>query len=258
MKIAVCLSGQPRSIEYTSASILNHFSGNHSYDFFCHSWNYNTWKRKDDAIYWGDTEIVDDTNLTEHILKFKPKKFLIQSKHDLPHDYPWFSLFYSMMMANHLKKCYEIENDFRYDIVIKSRFDVICYPNTKFDPPSEINDLDFYCLHNGRMMYEYQRINDSDIIFFGTSLGMDILCDVYRKNHYSDFTPSYYSGFAARGYDFEALGPGVLIDQYASSVNMRSYTHPLLSEIIYRKEMIPLDPIEHFAEFVKNNASYYI
>ena len=86
MKIAVCLSGQPRVIEYAIPSILNFFSGEYEFDFFCHSWNYNTYKRKRDnpgigefPIWWEDDEEVDIAQLEQSLLRFNPKKYSIQT-----------------------------------------------------------------------------------------------------------------------------------------------------------------------------------
>ncbi len=42
MKIAVCLSGQPRTVRYAAKSIINYFSGDYEVDYFCHSIDNNT------------------------------------------------------------------------------------------------------------------------------------------------------------------------------------------------------------------------
>ena len=149
MKIAICLSGQPRTIDYSAPNILQYFSGEHEYDFFCHAWNYNTYKRKksnpapgEHPVYWDEDTLVDTAWIEEKINSYKPKKFAVESVHALNPllarltghrmRFPWDSLTYSIMCANNLKKQYEIENNFRYDFVVRSRYDMIFNPNTRF------------------------------------------------------------------------------------------------------------------------------
>lgn len=248
MKIAVCLSGQPRTLRYASKSIINYFSGDYEVDYFCHSWNYNNWKGKTDQITWSNDEVVDKEQLLTDLSVFNPKKVEIQSKDSVRCHGPWESLFYSMMKANFLKKEYEIHNNFRYDLVIRARYDTIYQPNTNFVPPHPENNLDLYITHCERMNIEYNRLNVSDVFFFGTSFGMDIVCDVYR--YVVDINN------ARRLDDFATLGPGVIIGEYCNRYNI-AVKHHGVQEIIYRKEMMPLDPIINFDEVLNNHIRYY-
>jgi len=248
MKIAICLSGQPRSVKYAAPSIINYFSGNYQVDYFCHSWNYNTWKYKTDRICWDDDEIIDDSELRKNLSIFNSPKVLIHSKNQISNCGHWESLFYSIMMVNNLKKQFEIENNFRYDLVIRARYDAIYNPGTKFISPEIVDDLDIYTMHFERMNIEYNRRNVSDVFFFGTSYGMDILCDAYRylliKNKQKRLD------------DYDTLGPGVIIGDYCDRHNLlvRGYSG---QEIIYRKEMMPLDPIKNFDTILENHMGYY-
>jgi hypothetical protein len=131
------LSGQPRSIEFATPSILRYFSGrDHEYDFFCHSWNYNTWKLQD-GTYTND-EPVDYFWLNNQLDRFRPKAKIIETKEELykayrPHtDVHYGSLLYSLMYSNHLKRLYEIQNNFRYDCVLKCRYDSVFDPKSSF------------------------------------------------------------------------------------------------------------------------------
>lgn len=260
MKIAVCLSGQPRVIEYAIPSILNFFSGEYEFDFFCHSWNYNTYKRKRDnpgigefPIWWEDDEEVDIAQLEQSLLRFNPKKYSIQTSAVLGDRFVWDSLTYSLMYANHLKKQYEIENNFRYDFVVKSRYDTIFRPTDKFrlnNRAVSTDYLDGFCLHNARMSYEYNRVNSSDNVFYGSSLVMDMISDVYRH--------IFIKMKNLRADDSEYLGPGSFISDYIEGRNLRlTAVGNEIFETVYRKEMIPLDPIINFAEFRKFNDSMY-
>lgn len=260
MKIAVCLSGLPRVIEYAAPSILNFFSGEHEFDFFCHTWDYNSYKRKKEdsglgefPIWWEEDVKVDVEQLKKSLSIFNPKKYVIQGVEVLGGRFIWDSLMYSLMYANNLKKQYEIENNFRYDFVVKTRYDTVFSPEHKFKLNSRAdrnNYMDSFCIHNARMPYEYNRVNISDNLFYGTSLGMDMICDVYRH--------VYKKTKNIRLDDWEYLGPGSYIADYTEDRNMRLIAAQLeLKETIYRKEMIPLDPMTNFPELREFNQSMY-
>lgn len=249
MKIAICLSGQPRSLKYTIPSIINYFQGDYEVDYFCHSWNYNTWKQKTNEIFHSPNEVIETETLYSDLSVFKPKKALVQSFEEGTIRGPWHSLCYSLMMSNNLKKQYEIENNFRYDVVVKARYDVIYDPNKKFTPKVTCDDnLVLFINHSGRAPAEYNRINISDVFFFGNSYTMDVVTDIYR------FVYAKHSNFRAD--NIENLGPGVLISEYCNNTNVifKNYSH---QEVIYRKEMIPTDPITDFEEIQKNHRWYY-
>ncbi len=258
MKIAVCLSGQPRTVRYTAKSIINYFLGDYEVDYFCHSWNYNTCKyNKTDPsnkIIWLDDEFLPIEQVYDDLLIFNPKGIEVYNKKELPTIFGgWESLFYSIMRANNLKKQYEIENKFRYDLVIRARFDTVYSPRKNFIIPNNFDDLDIFTTHNDRMCSEYNRINVSDVFFLGSSYGMDILCDIYRYVHSINMQ--------RRIDDYTIVGPGVLIGDYCNMYNIRVSSLRTLGlnsqEVIYRKEMIPMDPILNFDTIQENHMSYY-
>lgn len=272
MRIAVCLSGQPRTIDKATPNILNYFSGHHEFDFFCQSWNYNTYKRKksdpapeEQPVYWEGDEQVDEEWLREQLMAFKPKKLAIQGKDQLKEPFFWGSLLYSFMYANHMKRMYEIENNFRYDCVVKSRYDLIFPPDKKFfegdfkftspfdrkshfDNKIETNYLEIFTTHNERMRYEYNRVNTSDCFFYGTSSSMDIIADLYRY--------AYRKQRTLRADDWEMIGPGVYINDLAVSLNMRTH-HTTYDEVFYRKESLPLDSMQDFQKIREISIGFF-
>jgi len=254
MKIAICLSGQPRTITHTVDSILNQFSnsGEHSYDFFCHSWDYNTWKSPD-KVYNNDHKSVDINQLTMDIERFNPKSFIIDDESVL-----WItngrrfiqsaSLSYSMMISNHLKKMHELRNNFKYDYVVKARFDNVFQLHSYIDFQRDIKERTIYFPHIGRLSCEYNKLNLSDCIFYGDSWGMDIMCDFYRYLRnlpIPDKTAPHIIGSSTGLYD------------YASEHNIHPKLDRSIQEIIYRKEAIGLDPATNFTEIVNIHSSYY-
>lgn len=118
MKVALCLSGRPRShekgYEYHKHNLLDHYD----VDVFVHTW---------------DGVGVDVMNSIGE--KYKPKRMVttntfneggLKKYPDAHPDWPAknvIHMFYSIFRSNHEKKLYELENGFTYDVVIKSRFD---------------------------------------------------------------------------------------------------------------------------------------
>jgi hypothetical protein len=254
LKIAICLSGQPRSIEFAAKSILKYYSnGEHEYDFFCHVWDYNVWKLQN--IGYSDVEPVDRMWLTDKLSVYNPKKFLIESAEDLnkingPKHIPYGSLTYSYMMANHLKRLYEFENNFRYDYVVKARYDNVFLPSTPIFPET-VEQRSLFFPHLGRIPFEYNKLNPSDCIFFGDSWGMDIAADFYRYLRKLAYTPFRID-------DPNITGPGTTMFEYATSYNIHlRATHTNVQEIFYRKEALGLDSINDINEIHKIHASFY-
>jgi len=247
-KIAICLSGQPRTYKYALQSTLNFFQNNenYSYSYFCHAWDYNSYKvkhRETEQLVW-ESEIVDKNILSNDLYSMlNAKKVVIESREELPtHHYtntiPWDSLYYSQMRANYLKRQYELENNMEFDFVIKSRYDLVFIPYKTFELDNRINDpydykksYDFFGTHNGRMFMEYDRVNISDVIYYGSSEVIDVISDCYwymiteRKFHIPE--------------DCDFLGPGTLLSEYLRHTNIKFFkAAKSLSECVYRRNAI--------------------
>lgn len=253
MRIAICLSGQPRTVKITYPNILKFFSEHYQYDYFCHAWDYDVHKYKKidgtPGVYWGGSESVNRAELENILLMFNPKAYKIQGKNELPNRHNhWNSLFYSAMYANHLKKQYEIENDFRYDLVIKTRYDLIYDPSMQFkiNHPLE-SEYEIYILHNGRMFPEYIRINFSDVMYYGSSRAMDCVSEIYKYINYN----------IEREDNREQIGPGCLLTEYTNKNNLRGNIVRTFNETIYRKSAIPLDPFLNYQEIAEHHINYY-
>ena len=259
MRIAICLSGQPRVIEHTTSAILKFFSGAYECDFFCQSWDYNTYKRKtinpkpgDPACWWDGDELVNREWIESRLQLFQPKKLIIQGVDALKNRFHWDSLTYAMMMSNNLKRQYEIENNFKYDIVVKSRYDII-FNNPQFViTPSATKDnyLDIFVTHKGRMPFEYNRVNVSDAMFYGTSTAMDIMTDVYR-----DLSRKVLH---QRTDDLVCIGPGCAMSDLAEDRNIQIITDFENRETVFRDEVRHLDATADYEQIRDFNNSFYI
>mgnify|MGYP003676164788 FL=1 len=203
MKTAICISGQPRQINEAYDNIKKNLIDPYSPDIFIHLWLdpinmgqdlINSWGKNVGEVEYGVLSNVYD--------KYKPKKIKVENqipfKHvdNLPKEvkeknenyhFNMVSMLYSINEANNLKIQYEIENEFKYDIVVRNRFDL--------ELRSDINLLTLnlnekiYCLKDCPY---YNGVNDQFAV--GNSENMDILSSTYKdlggfiKNyqHYTD------------------------------------------------------------------------
>ena len=182
MKTAICISGQPRNVHLAFPTINATLLEPNSPDVFIHLWLNKEDLDKPHFNSWGDSVRTIDNDIIGNIFKkYNPKKIKIENQIDFPqfnkynlspYQKNMVSMLYSMKQSNNLKKDYELENNFLYDAVIRSRFDLALEETIK------INSLDLddkvYCLkdchyHNG--------VNDQFAV--GNSKNMDIFNSTY-------------------------------------------------------------------------------
>lgn len=202
MKIAIVFSTQLRTIKYTKENLIEFFGEFfHQVDFFCHTWDVSYCSTRDagkirfDDVSQQNMEeyktLLNDPDLEkEFISRFIPRKFVrenlyeyqINNKKNGKVDFP---MWYSIWAGNELKKKYEIENGFEYDIVVKVRGDLFFYENRKL-----IHDILDYLIESkkrGVPLYYYVE----DFYFVTDSKTMDLLCEygnpdleIYKKYDY--------------------------------------------------------------------------
>jgi len=214
MRVAVCLSGQLRQWEIAKENqkwFWESCIGTEvkEVDYFIHTWNYS-----------GDREGVSQPYITRDVSQeefnnvvdwYKPKKYFLDDKkqnyfYESDH---WSSLFYSMAQSIMLKREYEIENNFEYDVVIKSRPDVVFDPIYHFSWEHLENNI-LYTTHGGNMDHEFGMYNVNDCVFYSNSYTMDLVSQMYsyrqkmldERNMFED---KLFTG---------PIGPGVLMQEY--------------------------------------------
>ena len=178
MKIALCLSGIPRNLNKAYPNIKKQLLDPYSPDVFIHTW-YN---KEDIGVplfnSWGQKieEQLDNFILSNIFEKFNPKKLLVENQidFDLPkklnfpkYGFNMVSMLYSINEANNLKKRYEEENNFTYDIVIRSRFDLNIFGN--LDLFSLDLDNKIHCL---KECPHFNGVNDQFAV--GSSQNIDV------------------------------------------------------------------------------------
>jgi hypothetical protein len=200
MRIALCLSGQPRGLPLSCEKLKEGLIiPNGITDIFMHTWYHPDYDGKffDSAQPHQSNRVGYWKEKTDEILKeqLAPITLLCERPNDfLDHDFPGpstavqtkiASLLYGIWKANELKKDYENLNGFKYDIVIRTRIDML------YDEPvilanliREAQSLKDYIY--APAMYQDIRTNDeyftvdgtkyssmTDIFLFGSSENMD-------------------------------------------------------------------------------------
>jgi hypothetical protein len=229
-RVAICLSGLIRTgIEAYPG--FKFFFQNLNADVFFHTW---------------DTE---QDKLDKIIDLYNPKSYLIT----LPKKFERFenfgSMLYSIMMANEIKKEYEIEHNFRYDLVIKTRFDLVYYPGNCF-PDHTIIPRTIYCSSGNvgvnNIDFELHGIND--IIFWGDSAAMDIATNTFFAYKHK-WMKSQLELIKGKQHDpkFSYLSAGNLIYNHFIKNNIAAHRFvPYICEIPWREDVKHLD---HFKDY---------
>lgn len=200
MRIALCLSGQPRGLpvclEIIKASLIEPNGGPDAVDVFFHAWHdesqagkpYNSAQPSQN----GRVGIIKANTEKLLVEGLKPKKFIVEPQRDFPHlrnlksdptanQELLGSNFYSVYMANKLKKQHEQENGILYDVVIRTRYDLFYFNPVRVSDYT--NNFDKIVV-----MEEFQNHQDwknnpdkpmVDIFSFGNSKNMDVFSSVY-------------------------------------------------------------------------------
>jgi len=161
MRIALCISGQPRTWEKCYQNWFDNIMPGVEKDVFFHLWDYNSLPSIINVIPGAppnyDKKISDDEkNLIVETLK--PKEYKFDNKEFSKHSHDpslinefvrtplaWYcrSQYYSLWYAAQLKRQYELENNFDYDIVFRMRTDLIF-----LDPVQVPEKVQYNCIYS--------------------------------------------------------------------------------------------------------------
>ena len=221
-RIAICISGQPRTWERCHPSWVKLITKlealhNATTDIFCHAWDFNTVPHKimHQAL---DKGVEDKSTLNQPISQeekdrlidlLKPKVCLFEDEsisHSSVDDlfgnikfvpYREFygdpvvfwagSQFYGVMRAAHLKKKYEYENSFKYDMCLRLRYDLMLDDIQLENYVDAVNfSLPEYNVvrscHTSAAGFSagfpFRKLGD--IFWYSDSITFDRICDFYR------------------------------------------------------------------------------
>jgi hypothetical protein len=179
MKLAICISGLPRSFKRTLPSLQEKILSKHDCDIFLSTWDFAVDGSRDTRVY------RQDGTIQEYIDLYKPKSYEIELFNDEIREekfkYSYYKkkygimsgfmpMFYKIQRANNLRLEYELKNNIKYDAVIRARSDLsykniipenelilssqgICFTRTSAHDPltppnSPLHISDFYFLSN--------------------------------------------------------------------------------------------------------------
>ena len=253
MRIAVCLSGQLRKWELGWENQNWFWTANQNYqvDFFSHTWTYS-WDRTSASKPYTKRDVTKEEH-SRFVERFQIKKSIFDDtpQTEFGNSDHWGGLFYSFVNSLLLKKEYELENDFTYDIVIKSRPDVVFNPKLFLHFP-ELNDGVLYTTHGGIMERELNMVNFNDCVFLGNNRTMDLLMNIFHYRMHKITIPEE---------NVHPLGPGVLMNEYFRDFGIYPVANNLVFiETILREgcpENLDLFNTEEFALMEKYYRDWY-
>lgn len=229
-KVAICISGLVRTGVNAHPS-FEKFFGHLDADIF-----YHTWKT--------------DKRISKQIRTlYSPTSYLEQPQFTNTNMGSWGNMLYSIMQANELKKKHEIAMNFRYDLVIKTRFDLV-FPTTNSFPTSPILPRTIYTSggSTGFNHTDYEHHGINDVIFWGDSQSMDIATDVYMYYKHRALVANQQllagHGFDPQDYYFSAgnliynrcITRNIHIDKYVQNI----------CEVPWREDIGHLNPFKDF------------
>jgi hypothetical protein len=251
-RIAVCLSGQARTWRIAKDNILNYFDLKDrgiQVDYFIHTWNNNQYRRKNDIV-WVDRidEKVLPTEKEDLIKTFNPIAIELEEYKREDYTTLWATLLYSFMKSVWLKRKYEVENDFRYDLVIRSRLDInfpqegtcnLNFPLNKFyvHPVQHLTGYSTTPIIS-RFSSEFNAPCFDDVFFYSNSPTMDVIANCYRwytnimklnghlhtKGEYIQDTSFWY-------------GPGTILYNYLVTQGIHPQGYRAIPYYVVRKEV---------------------
>jgi hypothetical protein len=221
MKIALCLSGQPRGLPL-SLELLRKGLDVDNMDVFLHAWYDPSMigQQYDSAQVHQQGRVGLVHPLTkELLLELNPKDYLFEPQKEfafarefrqLPeaNQEKMASIFYSIYTANMLKKKYELLNGFKYDLVVRARYDLFYEERidvTKYAQLAKtmiITSEKFQGMRN-KPDFTHGGYTLTDIFAFSSSENMDVFCDTYPHMSFinTQINPPYgenYLGFRVR------------------------------------------------------------
>ena len=205
MKVALCLSGQPRVVDIgyqkLSQAILQH----NDVDVFIHTWFDPENLSTQSVIPGRESHTLDSLAIEKLQRYYQPKKILVEKPKSWKRSYgfpdkcftnawTWalevqggldvakeyinnttHSMFYSMMMANLIKEQYSAETGVEYDLVIRNRIDY---------SPHVVLNLNDISIEDDTLVYQDLNQPDgmiSDWFGMGTTNTMNVFCGVYNQ-----------------------------------------------------------------------------
>lgn len=185
MRIALCISGQPRTWKRCYQSWFDSISYLGDIDTFYHMWDYNS--HPNFAVGITKKELneypVDKEELDEIYETLKPKNHQVESKIIFQPQkavYPVASWslpqFYGIKKCAFLKREYEIKHNFEYDMVIRLRTDLVLNGHVLIPDNLKPNTV-YTCMNHHDPKYMTFRV--ADVFYAADSYTYDQMSNFY-------------------------------------------------------------------------------
>lgn len=180
-RIAVCLSGQPRN-HRQNVKFLRSFLDGSGADVFFHLWECDEPDRVlaglapldhvfDSQVRFAASDEAADMSTAVHREAMLPRPSRDQDSQ---------SMYYSMWRANELKRAYERDNDFRYDVVVRLRFDFFTLDRL-CDVISRRDQQDADADHALYFPDQAHSVGLNDQFALGSSRAMDVYASAFQE-----------------------------------------------------------------------------
>ena len=183
-RVAVCFSGQPRTWRQVFPS-WSSFLKNDQYhiDVFCHAWDYNTASanlyKSPEPVKLHVGELNELFNMLNPVrVKIESERSFVAASPDQAMSNPaHLSQFYGIISAARLKRSYELENQLVYDVVVRTRYDILFESNIT----EVMNDLEVNTFHGFGLKFNYENKSCmvSDLCWISDGLTYDRIADLY-------------------------------------------------------------------------------
>jgi hypothetical protein len=253
LKIAICMSGQIRTWDKCYQNVFKIIKKlkrtGSNIDFFCHSWDFDS-NSHPILVNTGKDKIIPyDVKILNQILSiYEPKDHLFENyeknkqvvesikkegyKYKNKTPITWSSQqFYSLMRAAEMKRKYEIDNGFEYDVCIRLRYDQYIQETDIDYIISMILNVKPNCvltMHN-RPHTTYPFMVYGDVFWICNSLTYDKIASFYRA------LPTIDSNLFTEGMD---TPPENVLTHYINDLNIKNKEMFIDSRICKTKDSI--------------------
>ena len=197
MRIAICLSGQPRTWKRCYKSWFNAISHLGEVDVFYHLWNYNTLPNSAAGFMQCELPNVEITKEEECEIYdiLQPKACQVESIRTFPvfnstnskveNPIAWWTRnqFYGLKKCAFIKREYEIRNNFEYNIVFRFRTDIELNYRVPENFVPKPNTM-YTCVNLHDPKYNTYRVGD--IFYYADSYTYDQMSNFYDAFNYID------------------------------------------------------------------------
>lgn len=184
LRIAICLSGQPRFFKEGHAFLYEHIIQHYDTDVFFHTWHDESevGKAYDGAPHSRGKigsvlpntieKIVEIYNPVDYKIE-TPRIPFIEGIQRNPARDILFSMFYSLQQADKVRLAHQEKEGFEYDWVVRARFDSAIFDKVEFE------EHDHSKAHFYNIFLDINKPVVCDWLWFANSENMSHSCNVY-------------------------------------------------------------------------------